>query len=112
MKIGTLKGRSTNLSSNSSRVSSVLLKVSSIEYTEQIQALNNKSTQADQVKISKSQKSILFYITSEIEENINTNKAIVIENRLEPHSMDINKENTNICYKQDLKTSFILYSSN
>jgi len=44
IEIDTLRGRSTNSSSNGSKISFVLLKVSSIKYIKQIQALNNKPT--------------------------------------------------------------------
>ena len=44
MEIDTLRDRSTNSSSNSSKISFVLLKLSFIKYIEQIQALNNKLT--------------------------------------------------------------------
>jgi len=47
--------------------------------------------------VIESQEPALSYATLEIGENVNINEAIATENRLESHSIGVNKENTNMC---------------
>jgi len=54
-------------------------------YTEQIQALANNPIWADQVKISKLQELVLFYIFTKVGENKSANKAVTNNTMYEPH---------------------------
>ena len=66
MEVNTPRGRSNISSTNSSRATSVHSDVSSTAYAEQVQALANNLTWADQVEISKSEEPALSYTTPKV----------------------------------------------
>jgi len=63
IEVDTPRGQFVTSSSNSSRTLSVHSDVFFTVYAEHVQALANNPTWADQVKISKSEGSTLFYVT-------------------------------------------------
>lgn len=68
--------------------------MSSIAYAEQVQALNNNPTWADQVEISEPQGPALSYATPKVGENDNANEAIATESMPEPRNTDANNNST------------------
>ena len=79
MEVNTPRGWSTTTSTNSSRVTPVHSNISSIGYTEHVQALASNPTWADQVEISKSEGPALSYMSPKVGETNIANEATALE---------------------------------
>ena len=112
MDINNPRGRSSNSSTNSSRELSVHSGVSSVPYTERMEALNNSSSWAEQVEENLLQEITLSYASPKEERTTFANEASATTHMAEPHGEHVENVDTNTCQSQGLESSAIPYSVN
>ena len=95
IEIDTPRGQSNVPSTNSSRKSLAHSSTLSILYAKRMETLNNCPSWAEQVEDSISQS--VFYISLNIENTNNANKAIATENMAESHGTHVNSLDTSTC---------------
>jgi len=90
MDINTSRKRSTSSNTNSSRVSSVYLKASSIPYYKRMKIQSNNLLWSKQIEIHKRESFSLLYTTPKVGDSIPANEAI--DNRPKDGIQYANKE--------------------